>query len=619
MRSILGSLVFCVMWASATVAQVWSFSQDAAQNIGSVDAVGQGGLQATFRCHIGAPQAVNSFVANAAHPGLITLMVHPSVVPDPNSEVRIDIDGVAHLQTRFQIATPENVPAIRLRADSPLIAALAQGSVLSLMHPLSQTTLPLQGADQFAVLSRFCAQAPAYATRAAPGFDCTRATTATERAICADIDLTLLDVALNDAMQQAIARIGDQRARGGQRAWVPRRDACGASKECLQNIISARIEKLRGQGKVTVQVPVRTTAPVQQAPKKTDDVTVTPTPKTPTITPAKTTKIVGLPPVAPLSDYDRNMKIARGAWEQIRGFNAPDRPDQRDIRDFSAVLLTDGSWVIPGLGVRLLSVKKPFGTGSRAFLEIIDMQEFSPIWAARNENIKIGGLIPVELFSIDSNLRTALSRSGRKKLNEGFSFPFNIAVPHTNRKNEPAYRIQSLRLRVPRQTRPHGRWLVAEPEQAPTDLNAELDLIVANARGAIKADPCGISNLAMLNIERELDLIRWEADAGVPNLRMERDTACAIARNGSYGLPELERLAVLRSGMCEDLEGGVLSPKITTLAESFLTRVPKGNYLTFARIGVFDFEKPERQKLTAAQGAERAVCITQYLEDALFR
>lgn len=619
MQRVLGFLVLWVIWASVATAQVWSFSQDTGQRIGSVDLLGQGELQATFRCHIGAPNTVTSFVATSPHPGLVTLMVHPRLVPDLTTEVMLAVDGVPYLQTRFERALPEGVPATRLRVDSTLFAALARGGTLSLSHAGGQTILPLGANRQFADLGGYCAQAPSFARRAVPGFTCARATTPTEHAICADVDLTLLDVALNAAMQEAIARLGDARARGGQRAWLPRRDACGASKGCLQQVVAARIAALRNQPAVVVQVPVRPALPA-----KTPDA---PKPALPALQaqeavpaqPARqATPALTLPPLAPLSAYSRNMKIARGAWEQIRGFDAPDRPDQRDIRDFSAVLLTDGSWIIDGLGIRLRPVTRPSGTGTRAFLEIVDMQEFSPSWASRSEHIKIGGLIPVELFSIDQTLRTALSRNGRKKLREGFGIGVPVAVPYTNRKNEPAYQNRTARITIPRQTRPHGRWLVAEPAAAPTDLRAELDAIIADARAAFRDDPCGVSNLKMLEIERDLDLLRWEADASVPNLRGERDTACAIAQKGTYEVADLERLAVLRMAMCEDVQNGVLSPKLIEVSEDLRTRVPKGNYLNFASIGVFDFEKPERRKLDASQGRARAACITQFLEDALF-
>ncbi|MGB3244584.1 MAG: hypothetical protein WBB25_08620, partial [Sulfitobacter sp.] len=132
MLKLFGPLLCWMIWASVGAAQGWSFSQDAAQNIGSVDLIDQGGLQATFRCHTGAPGTAASFVANARHAGMVTLMVHPRLVPDAAAEVTLAVDGQPYLQTRFETATPENVPALRLRMDSGLFTALEKGSTLGL-------------------------------------------------------------------------------------------------------------------------------------------------------------------------------------------------------------------------------------------------------------------------------------------------------------------------------------------------------------------------------------------------------------------------------------------------------------------------------------------------------
>ncbi|MGB3245761.1 MAG: hypothetical protein WBB25_14600, partial [Sulfitobacter sp.] len=441
-----------------------------------------------------------------------------------------------------------------------------------------------------------------------------------EQAICADIDLALLDVDLNAAMQAAVAQLGQARVQGGQRSWLPARDACGVSKVCILQSVRARIEMLRGLQKNVTQVPVQNNAPQQTTKQNLQPVIpVQPVQPVVPVQQAQTAAATGMPAQAPLADYSRNMKIARGAWEKISGYNAPSKPDQHGISDFSAVMLTDGSWVIPGLGVRLREVTETSGKRSLQLLKIIDIQEFGPVWAARNENIKIDGFFGGKLFSIDQNLRTALGRSGAKKLREGFSVPVSVAIPYTNPKNEAMFQMLNLRLRVPPETRARGRWLVAEPQTAPTDLQAEIDAIVAGAQTQIAADPCGLSNRALMAIEQDIDLLRWKADAmNIPNLRMERDTACKIAQEGTHDAVDLQRLAVLRTATCADLDGGTLSPALLANADDLSRRVPKSQYLNFARIGLFDLESPDRLNLSAAEGAGRTACITRYLEDALF-
>ncbi|MFC3119513.1 lysozyme inhibitor LprI family protein [Jhaorihella thermophila] len=84
-------------------------------------------------------------------------------------------------------------------------------------------------------------------TASGPSFDCARATTPVENAICANPDLAALD--------QEIARLyGEARAtatgveaatlRAGQRSWLRQRDACGWDIPCLTAAMEARIATL---------------------------------------------------------------------------------------------------------------------------------------------------------------------------------------------------------------------------------------------------------------------------------------------------------------------------------------------------------------------------------------
>lgn len=81
-------------------------------------------------------------------------------------------------------------------------------------------------------------------------FDCAKAGTAVETAICADGELGLLDLELADAYQTARESAGGARRdeiRDEQRAWVARRDQCGADQGCLADEMRDRIVALDGE------------------------------------------------------------------------------------------------------------------------------------------------------------------------------------------------------------------------------------------------------------------------------------------------------------------------------------------------------------------------------------
>jgi peptidoglycan hydrolase-like protein with peptidoglycan-binding domain len=99
--------------------------------------------------------------------------------------------------------------------------------------------------DLRSTTSRTKRQTATGATR--PSFDCARASTATEHAICGSTDLAELDRAV--ARNYAVAldgADGNTRARikADQRAWISRRDRCGADVQCLVLSMSGRSQDL---------------------------------------------------------------------------------------------------------------------------------------------------------------------------------------------------------------------------------------------------------------------------------------------------------------------------------------------------------------------------------------
>ncbi|HEX7816544.1 lysozyme inhibitor LprI family protein [Dyella sp.] len=81
----------------------------------------------------------------------------------------------------------------------------------------------------------------------AASFDCAKASSTAEKAVCADADLSQLDGDLGKAFVQAMSAAGNSDAlRTSQRAWLKQRDACGSDKRCLQRSYRQRLDRLHG-------------------------------------------------------------------------------------------------------------------------------------------------------------------------------------------------------------------------------------------------------------------------------------------------------------------------------------------------------------------------------------
>lgn len=80
-----------------------------------------------------------------------------------------------------------------------------------------------------------------------PSFNCARATTATEGAICGSADLAALDRKMADVWAD-LAPVTEA-LRGSQRVWIAKRNACGADVVCLNQTMSSRIRALQEKGK----------------------------------------------------------------------------------------------------------------------------------------------------------------------------------------------------------------------------------------------------------------------------------------------------------------------------------------------------------------------------------
>jgi uncharacterized protein len=79
----------------------------------------------------------------------------------------------------------------------------------------------------------------------AAGFDCAKAASATERAICADTSLTQMDGQMADLWAKLHAASGDPAVRQAQRQWIAQRDTCGSNIDCLKKSYRQRLDALR--------------------------------------------------------------------------------------------------------------------------------------------------------------------------------------------------------------------------------------------------------------------------------------------------------------------------------------------------------------------------------------
>ena len=79
-----------------------------------------------------------------------------------------------------------------------------------------------------------------------PSFDCAKAGTPTERAICTSPVLSSLDRALTDAWSSRRQRDGSGELLAEQRRWIAKRDACGSNAACLERSMRDRVEVLGG-------------------------------------------------------------------------------------------------------------------------------------------------------------------------------------------------------------------------------------------------------------------------------------------------------------------------------------------------------------------------------------
>jgi uncharacterized protein len=122
------------------------------------------------------------------------------------------------------------------------------GIVLSAAERLVEDDLMTRKALCLAALSTMLLTAAGHPVQAA-SFDCTRAETADEKAVCADRQLNDEDVEMSVLYTQLKPLLG-MGARGdldeAQVTWLKRRGVCGGDLACLSKAYADRLVQLRG-------------------------------------------------------------------------------------------------------------------------------------------------------------------------------------------------------------------------------------------------------------------------------------------------------------------------------------------------------------------------------------
>jgi uncharacterized protein len=100
----------------------------------------------------------------------------------------------------------------------------------------------------------------ATATEAAPSFDCDRAASPSELAICSTPELSQLDHDL--AVAYAALQGDDPQLLASQRVWMQQLNACGGDEPCLRQEITARLTELRHRSDAAGPGPERKNAAI---------------------------------------------------------------------------------------------------------------------------------------------------------------------------------------------------------------------------------------------------------------------------------------------------------------------------------------------------------------------
>lgn len=123
---------------------------------------------------------------------------------------------------------------------------------------LSGSTVLIRDIKSFEEATPLTAAGPQSVT---PSFDCSKASSPTEKLICSDKDLAAQDRKLSEIYQKAIQRWTDDgvaaQQRTNQRNWITARNRCGSARDCVESSYKRRVAEVQIQsGQLTAPKPV---------------------------------------------------------------------------------------------------------------------------------------------------------------------------------------------------------------------------------------------------------------------------------------------------------------------------------------------------------------------------
>ncbi len=136
-------------------------------------------------------------------------------------------------------------------APGPVDGLMGRNTRIAIQNFERDNGLPETGQPTADLLARIDAQADAPRTATAaprPSYDCARASTAVELAICNSVALADQDRRIADLYASGLGNASNPDSiRSRQWAWIGERDSCGGSEPCISDAMIKRIAELTGQ------------------------------------------------------------------------------------------------------------------------------------------------------------------------------------------------------------------------------------------------------------------------------------------------------------------------------------------------------------------------------------
>ncbi|WP_141246517.1 lysozyme inhibitor LprI family protein [Actibacterium ureilyticum] len=241
-------------------AQTWRFERDVHEWRGSAILEPLGGTTIQLGCtRAGAvPANYPGGYVRPHEPGFFNLLIspeafglNPSQAAERNFQLQVLVDGADLGRAQAVFIQPELKVATNIPIAHPIIERLKSGNVAEIVETLSGARVPIALRGSSAAireLETFCQTPLGQAVAIKPSFDCSRAGTPTEKAICSNSELAKRDVEVSAVYGEARAKL-DQSMQEAllalQRAWLAERDSCGANVQCLAQSMDMQSQRIR--------------------------------------------------------------------------------------------------------------------------------------------------------------------------------------------------------------------------------------------------------------------------------------------------------------------------------------------------------------------------------------